>query len=71
MVTFVNNINCYDGIIYFKDWLKNEGHCQRDEFICIMCSEGKTTDEIEDIWNKLEEQFQDWCNDNGVQGETE
>ena len=70
MVTFVKGITCHDGICYFNDWLIHEGHCLKDEFICIMVSEGKTENEIDEMWDNLEDKFFDWCENNNVQGET-
>lgn len=70
MLDVVDNVRVYDGVAYFKDWLKANGYCSRDEFICDAVSEGKTEAEYEAEWVSLVSEFYDWCNENELSGET-
>lgn len=71
----MNDIVDYDGLevrtvegnmVYLEDWRIAMHYRSKDEIICL----SDTTEEAEEEWEKIEEEFEEWCDEYDVQGET-
>lgn len=60
-------------IAYFDDWLKycSEYEMEEEELKnYLYCDKGLEEEEVIEIFNELEEEFYEYCDEYGYQGET-
>jgi hypothetical protein len=54
----------------FEEYRDEFGYVNtKDELICTLASMGKTSDEIQEIWSDLEDEWMDYCDDQGIEAE--
>ncbi|MGE5438146.1 MAG: hypothetical protein ACM3O3_13110 [Syntrophothermus sp.] len=62
----IDGVRIIEDIAYIKDWLKVNGYKDRDELKNDMICEGFTEEEFEEEWNKIWDEFENWCIDNNI-----
>ena len=54
----------------FEEYRSEFGYViHKDDLICSMAQLGKTTDEIDDAWSTLEDEWIDYCDENNIEAE--